>query len=460
VIGAAGVGAELMLACFATLLWSFLPDGALKSAVFLIATATWVVSLLVNLNPCMRFDGYYLLADWLGVENLQARGFAMGRWWLRELLFGLGRRAPEIMSARLRASLVLWALATWLYRFFLFVGIAVLIYFLFPKVLGIFLMGAELGLLVARPIFGELRAWWRLRRAIRLNLHSAATGLIVAGLIGLIVVPWQTTVAVPSTLRAPDHALLFPPAPTRVAELPVTRGTRVEAGQIVARLEAPDLDHKIETELRQAELLQRMILRQAASPEALRNIAVLEQELAATLTALEGLFAERDALTVRAPIDGVLTERPENLRVGLWIGERTTLGLIVAGGEPVLEGYVREDDLPSVQPGAAARFYPDDPARPPLDATVVALETVNTGWLPDGYLASTFGGPIAVRTNDMGRLIPEQGHYRVRLLPHDPDLQHPDQIVPGIVRIQGPSRSLADRIWRRVAAVLIRESGF
>jgi|GEM_PF-3613038 len=135
-----------------------------------------------------------------------------------------------------------------------------------------------------------------------------------------------------------------------------------------------------------------MILRQAASAEALRNIGVLEQELAATLSALEGLFAERDALTVRAPIEGVLVERPEDLRVGLWVGERNTLGLIVAGGAPVLEGYVREDDLPSVRPGAAARFYPDDPARPPLDATVVALETVNTGWLPDGYLASVLRG--------------------------------------------------------------------
>ena len=41
-IGIAGVTAELGLAFIATFLWSFLPDGALRSAAFLVATTTWV----------------------------------------------------------------------------------------------------------------------------------------------------------------------------------------------------------------------------------------------------------------------------------------------------------------------------------------------------------------------------------------------------------------------------------
>jgi hypothetical protein len=42
----------------------------------------------------MRFDGYYMLSDLLGVEILQNRSFALGQWWLRELLFDLGEPAP------------------------------------------------------------------------------------------------------------------------------------------------------------------------------------------------------------------------------------------------------------------------------------------------------------------------------------------------------------------------------
>ena len=70
VIGGAGVTVELMLACLATFAWPFLAEGPAKSLAFSIATVGWVLSLAINLNPLMRFDGYYLFADALGVDNL------------------------------------------------------------------------------------------------------------------------------------------------------------------------------------------------------------------------------------------------------------------------------------------------------------------------------------------------------------------------------------------------------
>ncbi|MDH3393247.1 MAG: hypothetical protein OEL66_04520, partial [Desulfobulbaceae bacterium] len=51
VIGAAGVWIEIAVAIYATLLWSFLDPGPLRSVAFVLATTTWVTSLLVNLNP-------------------------------------------------------------------------------------------------------------------------------------------------------------------------------------------------------------------------------------------------------------------------------------------------------------------------------------------------------------------------------------------------------------------------
>ncbi|MDQ6971108.1 MAG: hypothetical protein Q9M30_00515, partial [Mariprofundaceae bacterium] len=69
-INAAGFLAELSLAVLATLLWSFLPEGALKSVAFLLATTTWVMTMMINMNPFMRWDGYYLFSDWMEVDNL------------------------------------------------------------------------------------------------------------------------------------------------------------------------------------------------------------------------------------------------------------------------------------------------------------------------------------------------------------------------------------------------------
>ena len=101
-VGSAGMITELMLAITASLLWSFLPDGPLRSVTFIFATVTWVITLVVNLSPFMRFDGYFLLSDFLGIENLHARSFAMAKWRLREWLFNYGEHPPEYFTPTMR----------------------------------------------------------------------------------------------------------------------------------------------------------------------------------------------------------------------------------------------------------------------------------------------------------------------------------------------------------------------
>ena len=86
-IDAAGMITELYIACVATFLWAFLPDGIMRSIVFMVATSSWILSLAINLNPFMRFDGYYILSDLWHLDNLQARAFKFGKWKLRKILF-------------------------------------------------------------------------------------------------------------------------------------------------------------------------------------------------------------------------------------------------------------------------------------------------------------------------------------------------------------------------------------
>ena len=87
--------AELILAGLAALLWSLAPDGGFKSAMYILAAVTWVSTLAINLNPFMRFDGYYLLMDLLDVPNLSERSFAIARWRLRKTVLGVRAPFPE-----------------------------------------------------------------------------------------------------------------------------------------------------------------------------------------------------------------------------------------------------------------------------------------------------------------------------------------------------------------------------
>ena len=87
----------------------------------------------------MRFDGYYVLADFLRVENLQPRAFSLAKWKLRQIIFGLNHKQPEKMNTNKINFLIFYAWSTWIYRFFLFIGIAILVYHYTFKVLGIIL---------------------------------------------------------------------------------------------------------------------------------------------------------------------------------------------------------------------------------------------------------------------------------------------------------------------------------
>ena len=137
----AGLMVELHIALLALFSWSILEDGPARSVAFFLATTSIIGSLLVNLSPFMRFDGYYALADFLGMQNLQPWHLN-----LRDGKCANGFLGSQKM--RLNLSLCFEALffaaysfATWIYRFFLFLGIALLVYFFAFKLLGIFLFG-------------------------------------------------------------------------------------------------------------------------------------------------------------------------------------------------------------------------------------------------------------------------------------------------------------------------------
>ena len=117
VIDGGGVTAEILLAVIASYLWIVLPDGPLKSVAFIISSTTWILSLGLNLNPFLKFDGYYLLSDALDVPNMQGQSFALGKWRLRRWLLGVDDKPPMSFPKRKENGLIVLAYATWIYRF-------------------------------------------------------------------------------------------------------------------------------------------------------------------------------------------------------------------------------------------------------------------------------------------------------------------------------------------------------
>lgn len=456
-IGAGGVLAELLLACIALLAWSLLPDGPARTAAFMLASATWITTLVINLNPFMRFDGYFLLSDLWEVDNLQGRAFALCRWHLREVLFGYGQPAPEPWSPSMQRRLLWWGYGSWLWRAALFFGIALAVYHLFFKLLGIFLMLVELVWFIFLPICKEGYQWWA-RREQAHTPRVLLSGLGLLALLLLLAVPWRSSVEVPAMLEAGRVTALHAPVAARVKQVLVEDGQSVAQGALLVELESPDIDSRLVIVRREIDILQLQMRRQAGRSETAADVGVLEQRLAEAVAEYRGLQARRERLLLRAPQAGQVRDLMPQLVPGRWVSTREPLARIVEGGTRV-RGYLAEADLWRVAPGARGRFIADDPMRPAWPLELVDVDVNGVAAIDLEALTSDHHGPIAVRRDENSRPEPVQAQYgaRLRLLEEVPTPSHP---LRGVAVLQGRSESLLGTAWRRLAALGVRESGF
>lgn len=457
-IGSAGMAAELILACYATLAWSFLPDGMLRSAAFMLATTTWLLTLAVNLNPFMRFDGYFLLSDALDMANLQERSFALARWRLREALFGLGEDPPEELPHRVTRFLILYAYAVWIYRFFLFLGIALLVYHYFFKLLGIFLFAVEIVWFIGMPIWREFSEWAKRRDGLRLNGATMRAGLLAVLGLGLLLLPWGGTVRAPALLRAGQHVGLYAPSGAKLLQLPA-QGQKVAAGTPLFLLTDPGLDHRlasVERELARLRWQNSFLVLDRASAASLR---IVRQDYNAAREKHAALLLERERLTIRAPFDGLVADLAAPLSEGEWVGDGEWLGTLIADGPAQVEAFVGERDLERLSVGAEARFIAESGGRDGVDLRVLSIATTATTRLTQvAELASTQGGGIAALSDHRRDPVPEQAVYRVVLTATEPEAT--GMALRGQVHIEGQRQSPAARILTGALAVLRREAGF
>ncbi|MGA7395612.1 MAG: hypothetical protein WBW78_23420, partial [Terrimicrobiaceae bacterium] len=94
-VSAAGMGAEILAASAAALVWSWTEEGALRTICANTILLASITTLIFNANPLMRFDGYFILADWLEIPNLYANAMAASSRFLRSAVLGLGRM-PQV----------------------------------------------------------------------------------------------------------------------------------------------------------------------------------------------------------------------------------------------------------------------------------------------------------------------------------------------------------------------------
>lgn len=454
-IASAGVLAELAVAVLALLIWSLTSDGTVRSITFLAATTAWVTSLVVNLNPFIRFDGYFILCDLLDMPNLYGRAMAMARWWVREKLFAYGDLPPEpLVSCPFRFFLV-YAAAAAVYRLVLGFTIALLIYSFVFKLLGILLFLLYVWYFVVTPMIQEFATWWKRRRDARITRTSAVVAVCLASTAAVLTIPWPSTVRLPALLVATEEVTLHSPRPALVVEVSAVPGRFVRRDQLLLRLSSPDLSHEInQIERRLAALLRQRDVAEAM-PDVRHLLEVYSRRADVLASTRKGLLEELARLTVRAPGNGRVVYLAEGLHRGRWVDVSTPLLRWVGGDGYVIEAVAGEKDIGSLEPDMAARFIPYPAGMPSIEGTIARTNTVASVQLPRLHFASSFGGPVPVRPGADRYPIPVEPQYLVTVRPMTPVGGIAQQVggwlhVPTspTIRVRGVIESLITHLWK------------
>ena len=303
-INFAGILTELHLALIATFVWGILPEGGLKSAAFFIATTSWISSIAINVSPFMRFDGYYVFSDWLKAENLQPRAFALAKWKTRETLFGFNHKPPEEINPSRRWTFIIYAWSTWIYRFFLFIGIALLVYYFAFKVLGIILFAIEIYWFIMLPIIKEMKQWWLMRSEMKINKQTFRTTSILIITLMVLFLPWKSSMKIPAVYVSEKYSKIYSPYPAKIRSVFVTKDQEVEAGQNLIELYSPGLDQEINSIRRKILLTKTKINRMSGTSGNMDEYLTYNQRLIALQSELSGLTQTKEKLVIKAPNKG------------------------------------------------------------------------------------------------------------------------------------------------------------
>ena len=454
-----GILTELHLAILATFLWAILPDGGFKSVAFFIATTSWISSLTINVSPFMRFDGYYVFSDWLKAENLQPRSFALARWKIRESLFGLNHPPPEEINPSRRWTFIVYAWATWVYRFFLFLGIALLVYHFAFKILGIILFVIEIHWFILLPIIREIKNWYKLKSEIKFNKQTTRTLIILLSLFMILFLPWKSSLKIPAVYVSEQYSKVYAPYPSKIKKILVNKDDAVEKGQELIELYSPDLDREIFSISRKIQLTKTKINRLSKSAGNMDQFLTLQQSLIALQTEMTGLTRIKNKLIIKAPIKGKIKDFYD-LSEGMWVSNFDQLLEIVHYGTGKVRGFIKEEQIERFLKKNPAVFIPNDGIHDKVYLVSKSLDLSAITNLPYISLSSAHDGPVAVRNFTGGKFQyrPETAHYIAEF-----DLAKKSEIqfeLPGYVHIKGSRYSPFANLTKGVIAISVRESGF
>jgi len=455
-VSAAGILVESSLAALGLLLFLAAQPGIVQNIGFNLFLIGGISSLFFNGNPLLKYDGYYILADWIGIPNLYQRAAQYWQYLFRRYLFGLRNtvspvsapgEAPWFLFYCLLSLLyrlgILWFIITMVTNIFFYIGVVLAIWMISVQILWPLYKG--LNYLLTNPALQKQRP-----RAL------LTSGILVTALVAVIgFQPLPSYTVSQGVVWQPDEVRLRAEHDGFVQALMVDSNQRVTRGTPLLSLHDPFL----QSEARIAEARVQEIKARYRASRANNNVqaGVVREELSIAESELEFIREKSSAMSIDAFKNGELVLLDADDLPGRFVRKGDLLGYIIDDEQPTVRMAVSQDHIGQLRQAVTdikVRFA-SDPNRD-FDARILRQAPEATNRLPSAALATTGGGPYIATMNADNELETQEKVFLVDL---EPEFQG-HQIPLGTrayVRINHGSEALVSQWYRRLRQVFLRQ---
>jgi putative peptide zinc metalloprotease protein len=465
-VSAAGVYVELALATVFFWLWMASIPGPFNAFALNVVLVCSVNTLLANGNPLLRYDGYFILSDLVGVPNLASRAQVELARVVGGLFFHV---SPADRASHGDWRLAAYAVASFLYRVLVILGIL----YAFHRILEPLGLSVIVWPLAIMALVSLVLPWVAgMRRGIRWNTlatmrwsHVILVLILIAGIGGVAGwLPLQFRIRAPMTVEIHRPAVVYAAVDGRLVWT-VTPQTVVRAGDPIARLENEDLQYQLDRLTRQTRVHQTnldSLRRQNQTGSVVLEIHLLEAKLADLQQQQSLVSLENQKCEIRAIVDGTVyprwyespprddertlpTWRGDLLNEanrGCWVEKGTAICQISRQGLQAV-AYVSQQDIDRVQVGKAADVTFDQCRPQAFVGTVAEISREQADRVPTALVTTH---RLKVKPDSSGRIQTAEPVFRVTLeLPNWPAV-YPG--TGGTVKIHAPPETWGEKLGR------------
>lgn len=450
-VGAAGMYSDLFACSVATIFWAYSPPGALNEIALNLMFVTAVYTFVFNINPLMRFDGYYILSDLVEIPNLHTAAKAQFTALFRTRFLKEQENPNDVVSTQRRTFMIAFFIISNIYRIMIMAGI---VFFVADQYFGLgllaaFAMAYNAFIAPVAKALKPLKSPHFLRKhRLKLFISFSLAALLVAV---IFFVPVPDNRRLDGIIEAQNRVRVFVPVNGQLIETARRSGERIAKGDVIAVMQNSEL--LLQRTGMQARMQGAQTRRAQAISTGAIELAAIEQEISTLSESLDFMKDQVADLTIRAPIDGIWISDQLTGQTGNWISRGTEIGAVLNDSHYIFQGVLRQESADGI--GGLAH----DDVSVKIEGQRHQIQSVanlqilpySRRELPSMALSPLAGGTNAISTDD-----PQAANAVERFFLITADLGDEVNAVhalhgrSGWLRMSLPNKPIAAQSWRAV----------